>query len=672
MRPYRLFLVGLLVCVSICPEAAVANYPVEFQDAAGRRLVLWQPPQRVVSIVPAVTEILFRIGAGDAVCGVTYHDTYPPQAATKPVIGGFFAPSLDRIEALQPDTIFIAAIHDTVIAAYADQTHPRLIQLSLNSLDDLVATVNLLGRIFDREQAAEGLNVEIKAEIAHTHAKTAPIPTAQRKRVMRLMGRDRIMTPGDDSFQNELIRQAGGIPPQLGKNGAIVPVTLDEWQTFNPQIVYGCASDRETTEKMLDQPDWREVDAVKNGRVIYFPCDLTCRLSSRSGYFVSCLASRIYADEFVEQPPVRPDGRVASRSLPVRLDYVGSAEVVDSIVNDYVHKTLLIHLNSPMAVVSTLEGFREQIQHVGNSYSPPQMWGRYHRIGLEVSRNQLLQSIGREQTDTSLLFTGADMDNLSVQRQQFKEMIVYALVTTGVHSNAVRMAEDVGAYYEPGTINMIILSNMQLTPRAMQRAIISATEAKTAALQDLDIRSSYTPLIHPATGTGTDNIIVVEGSGIRIDNAGGHSKMGELIAKAVYAGVQEAIFKQNGIGRQRHLIHRLQDRHISLFGLVNDCSCGLSGSQLTAEVERLLMEPAIAGFIEAALAISDAHERRLVCDLGSFAAWCDQTAEDIAGLPIPSKQVFGYSQTLPRVLKMAFDALLNGATARLKSTAVAP
>jgi len=90
---------------------------------------------------------------------------------------------------------------------------------------------------------------------------------------------------------------------------------------------------------------------------------------------------------------------------------------------------------------------------------------------------------------------------------------VYALVTAGVKSNAVRMSADEGRFYEPGTINIILLPNMKLTLRAMARAIISATEAKTAALMDLDIRSSYSSSMHRATGTGTDNIIVVEGKG---------------------------------------------------------------------------------------------------------------------------------------------------------------
>jgi ABC-type Fe3+-hydroxamate transport system substrate-binding protein len=101
------------------------------------------------------------------------------------------------------------------------------------------------------------------------------------------------MTPGDDAFQNEMIRAAGGIPPAFGKNGKTVPVTLAEWTAFNPEVIYGCGGDREAAERLLNRPGWKDVDAVKNGRIFYFPCDLTCRLSTRTGYFVSCLSSRI-------------------------------------------------------------------------------------------------------------------------------------------------------------------------------------------------------------------------------------------------------------------------------------------------------------------------------------------------------------------------------------------
>lgn len=664
MRRDLFFVIGLLTFFLFSPSTVSAGPVVEFQDASGRTVTIDRPPRRVVSIVPSVTEILFRIGAGDAVCGVTYHDTWPPEAAAKPVAGGFFDPSLERIRELKPDFVFVTELHQAVAGAFAGQARPRLIHLPLASFDDLYRSIRLLGRMFGQEAAAEALIGDIRSDLTHTADKIAVIPPSQRKRVIRLMGRDRIMTPGDDSFQNQMIRLAGGVAPALGKTGSIVPVTLEQWQAFNPQVIYGCGGDREVAMAMLDQPGWRDVDAVKNGRILYFPCDLTCRLATRSGYFVSCLASRIYGDEFATNPPVRPDGRISSRSLPLALAYVDGAEIVESSVNDYIHKTLLVHLTSPMAVSSTLEGFRGKIRHVGNSYSPPQCWGLYHRIGLEKSRTQLMRSIGRDAADTSLLFTGADMDNLSVQRQRYKEMTVYALVTAGVRSNAVRMAEDVGAFYEPGTINMIILSNMQLSPRAMNRAIISATEAKTAALWDLDIRSAYTPLTNPATGTGTDNIIVVQGAGRRIDNAGGHSKMGELIARAVYAGVREAVLKQNGIVGPRHLFHRLKERKISLFGLVGDCTCGIGGNTLTRELEGLLMKPEYAGFIEAALAISDQYERGLIADIGGFEAWCGRITESVAGTPVAENPDFAYARPLPPVLEMAFDALLDGLAGR--------
>ena len=671
MRSLPRLVVALWMLFSLFPLSAAAGMPMTVQDAAGRPVTLRRIPQRVVSIVPSVTEILCRIGAGDALVGVTYHDVYPPQAAAKTVIGGFFAPSVERIAALQPDMIFLVAMHASVTDTFDGDKQPHLVQLSLNTFDDLYRSIRLLGQMFDKGPAAEDLIQVIKADLAHTADKVAAIPADQRQRVMRLMGRDRVMTPGDDSFQNEMIRRAGGIAPTLGQTGSIVSVSLAQWQAFNPQVLYGCGGEREVALKMLDRPGWRDVDAVKNNRIVYFPCDLTCRLSSRTGYFVSCLAAKIYAEQFASLKPVRNDGRIASRPVALALDYVGGADIVQSVVNDYVHKTLLIHLNAPMAVASTLDGYREKIRHVGNSYSPPQVWGLYHHLGLETARNQLMGSIGRDAVDTSMLFTGADMDHLSIQRQTYRAMSVYALVTAGVRSNAVRMAEDVGAWYEPGTINMIVMTNMQLTSRAMNRAIISATEAKTAALQDLDIRSSYTPMTNPATGTGTDNIIVVQGAGERIDNAGGHSKMGELIAKAVYIGVQEAIFKQNGIFRQRHLMRRLKERRISLFGLIGDGACGMAGSRLTGELERLLMNPAVIGFVEAAMAISDAYERGLVTDLSGFAAWCGQMTVQIAGGPVKDKQDFAYARPLPPVLKMTFDALLNGAHGRLQAVETA-
>jgi adenosylcobinamide amidohydrolase len=98
-----------------------------------------------------------------------------------------------------------------------------------------------------------------------------------------------------------------------------------------------------------------------------------------------------------------------------------------------------------------------------------------------------------------------------------------------------------------GTINVILLTNAVLSDGAMARAIITATEAKTAALQDLNVRSTSCPQ-YQATGTGTDNMIVVSGAGrstpLRLTS--GHTKMGELIGFSTKTAIAEALKKHDG------------------------------------------------------------------------------------------------------------------------------
>ncbi|MCP3952740.1 MAG: adenosylcobinamide amidohydrolase, partial [Desulfobacterales bacterium] len=416
---------------------------------------------------------------------------------------------------------------------------------------------------------------------------------------------------------------------------------------------------------------WKEVDAVRNSRIYYFPCGLTCRTATQTGTFVGWLASRIYSQDFADPSgQVQPDSVYRSRPLELDLPYIRSARVAYSRIYDFTNKSLIVDLKKPMRVVSTLEGQRENIQTVGNHYSPPPVWSISHQMGLDASRARIYRVLGHKAGETAFLFTGADMDNLSIQQRHFREMTVYALVTAGVTSNAVRMSRDTGNYYEPGTINILLFTNRRLSPRAMTRAIISATEAKTAALLDMDVRSSYRPL-HRATGTGTDNVLVIEGAGTPIDNTGGHSKMGELIASAVYEGVQEAVYRQNGLQTQRSIFRRLKDRKISIYGLVAGavCDCGMAPSEIGATAEEILLQPTYAGFMSSALALSDAYQQGLITDLSAFRKWSHAMAETIADHPIGVLKPIITSETIPDVERIALNAIFNGIYHRAKKGA---
>ena len=654
-------LLFVILFVSIWTISPALSYPVTFADSSGKTITITKSPEKVVSLIPSINEILFKIGAGDTVKAVTYHDSCHGEPDSK-IVGGFFSPSLKAIDAVQPDIIFLSPLHRKVMDKFG---HGKcmLITLETNSIADSYNNIRLLGKIFNKEKQAAELVDEIKTQLRIISDKVEKIPDSKRKRVLRLMGSDPVMTPGDDSFQNEMIKAAGGIPPVLAKNGDIVVITKQEWMKFNPQVIYGCGDDRETAKKFFNRPGWKDVDAVKNRQIYYFPCDLTCRVATHTGYFVSWLASRVYTEEFSKKEnQVLEEKIFKSRRLDLNLDYIKDTRILYSYVHDFLNKTLIVDFNRPMSVVSTLEGKRNGIESVGNHYSPPPCWGIEHKSGLKGIRKRIYQVIGKPEKTTSFLFTGADMDNLAVKREKFKDMEVCALVTAGVKSNAVRMCTDKGRFYEPATINIIILPNMTLTPRAMTRAIISATEAKTAALMDLDIRSSYSSLLHQATGTGTDNILVVQGTGVEIDNSGGHSKLGELIATTVYHGVQEAICKQNKITASRNIFQRLMERNISIYRLISGmtCECIAKQSALLGAVEDILLDPRYSGFIESALVLSDNYEKGLVKDLSTYELWCRLIAEDIAGKKIERMKDLVFMDDMPVVLKMALYAVLNG------------
>lgn len=162
------------------------------------------------------------------------------------------------------------------------------------------------------------------------------------------------------------------------------------------------------------------------------------------------------------------------------------------------------------------------------------------------------------------LGTAANMNNAAICHERFCDLEVVAVCTGGVEGNAGR-AGDPASYYEPqkekdnecsatsqqcvpreGTINAMIFINRELTPGAMVTAVITATEAKTAALQELEVPSRYSDGL--ATGTGTDQIAVASKlGGEAISYAGKHSKVGELIGRTMHDAVKKTLALQNGL-----------------------------------------------------------------------------------------------------------------------------
>jgi len=225
------------------------------------------------------------------------------------------------------------------------------------------------------------------------------------------------------------------------------------------------------------------------------------------------------------------------------------AEVLYHKYRNFDVNTLLVSFKEKRRIISTLEGYKK-VFYVANSYQPLEISEIIMKnyAAFEVDFPKVL---GISPSDLSFLSTGANMNNLAVCEKSYRDRIVCCLATGGV-GNALRAGVDRSDWIEQngtyakklGTINIIILTNVTLTDGAMARSIITATEAKTAALQDMDARSSISPE-NQATGTGTDNMIVVSGTDVdkKIRHTGGHTKMGELIGVTTKIAVAETIKK---------------------------------------------------------------------------------------------------------------------------------
>lgn len=213
-------------------------------------------------------------------------------------------------------------------------------------------------------------------------------------------------------------------------------------------------------------------------------------------------------------------------------------------------KTLLISLPKPVASLSSREGFKS-VKFIANNFNPPKLWDYVHD-NWQIYEEEILNTLKLVPSETVLLSTGVDVENFALAEEEFQEFRICAFVTAGVKSNAMRIGVDKASSVERdgkfemlGTINIVILTNATLSEGAMVRSIITATEAKTLALQNLDVRSSYNTGLQ-ATGTGTDNMVVVSGHGSKVRYMGGHGKLGELLARAVTKATEDALVKNPG------------------------------------------------------------------------------------------------------------------------------
>jgi adenosylcobinamide hydrolase len=233
--------------------------------------------------------------------------------------------------------------------------------------------------------------------------------------------------------------------------------------------------------------------------------------------------------------------------------------------------TIIVHFLAPRKVLSTAVyngGYREDLQGILNHHSSGENKGMTFEI-YKQEMQELIKKFGYNPALISAMGTGVPMKNAVIAKEKYKDVTVTAIVTAGIAGNSGRIGDP--AHFEgfshkeimpaPGTINIILLIDSDMNGGVMARSLVTATEAKTAALQELIIGSKYSSGL--ATGTGTDQMIIIANpqSEIVVQDTGKHNKIGELIGRVVKKAVKRAIFKHNGIDEKvQHSFLRRAER----------------------------------------------------------------------------------------------------------------
>lgn len=268
--------------------------PLSVRDDLGRTLRFDSPPQRIVSLSPAVTEMLFLLGLGEAVVGVSDYCNYPPAALAKPKVGGI-APNIEAIVALRPDLVVSTG------GVGARETAHRMDRLSIpflgvepDSVEAILARITMLGKITGREAAAAAAVDGLRARLAVVAAKRS---SAAPVRVLYLIDENPYVTIGPKSFLYDVLIKTGAHPFETGPNESYPRVGLEPILRFDPEAIFFTGETEQVPEERIAAwHRWDRITAVRTGRLFTVPRDLVNRPGPRIIDAVEFFASKLHAD----------------------------------------------------------------------------------------------------------------------------------------------------------------------------------------------------------------------------------------------------------------------------------------------------------------------------------------------------------------------------------------
>jgi iron complex transport system substrate-binding protein len=252
------------------PAEEVPQFPMTITDDLGRKVQIDKLPQRIVSLAPSNTEIVYALGLEDKLVGTTDYDDYPEAAKSKPRVSSYTTPDLEKVVAVQPDLILAESIDEKTALPAMEQLGLTVIVTSATSIDTILNDIKMIGEINGKSQEAAALVDSLNARIQAVVSKTDTLTPEQRPRVLYVIWNDPIWTMGGNTYTDDLISKAGGVNIFSKDFEKSRIVSLESIIEKDPQVIL--VSGMATSKDMIYNGIMKDsrlsgVSAISNNRV---------------------------------------------------------------------------------------------------------------------------------------------------------------------------------------------------------------------------------------------------------------------------------------------------------------------------------------------------------------------------------------------------------------------
>jgi iron complex transport system substrate-binding protein len=291
------FLVLLSIALVLTACSPSGQTPTQYVfDDLGRLVAINGTPQRIVSLAPSNTEILFALGLGDRVVGVTDYCDYPPEVLNKTKVGGYANPDIEKIVALNPDLILAGYGNPIEVVYTLAGLGLTVFGIKTTDLDDLLNDIRRVGEITDKEVEAQALTSAMESRIQAVTNQTEELE--QRPRVFYIVWHDPLWTAGSGTFINELIEKAGGVNI-FGNVTGYPMVSIEDVLARDPEIII---ASEWSYDWAINASELASTNASQTGRIYTVDDDLVQRPGPRLVEGLEWFAHYIQPDIFPEEP----------------------------------------------------------------------------------------------------------------------------------------------------------------------------------------------------------------------------------------------------------------------------------------------------------------------------------------------------------------------------------